>query len=219
MRSTGPFTPPIPCAATSWPWPGFARILRANPQLPADTRLVLTRNPEPNARAVGRSTVLLNLGLLPRLENESQLAYVLCHELAHGASHHLETGLHDRLTVIHSKEFRREFRRIVNSEYNNISSQLKALALGFSLSSSCHRRRFERQADSLSYVLLACTTYEAPQAYRTLPLLDVIDQPENPAPLPLAAQFSFAEFPRAFGGAPAAPASIFTVQAAARPPA
>ncbi|MET4073561.1 M48 family metalloprotease [Hymenobacter sp. UYCo722] len=192
----------------------FARILRANPQLTAGTRLVLTRNPEPNARAVGRSTVLLNLGLLPRLENESQLAYVLCHELAHGASHHLETGLHDRLTAIHSKELRREFRRIVNSEYN-ISSQLKALALGFSLSSSYHHRRFERQADSLGYVLLARTSYEAPQAYRTLQLLDVIDQPENPAPLPLAAQFSCTQFPRAFGAA-AAPASIFTVQAAAK---
>ncbi|GAA4020950.1 hypothetical protein GCM10022409_00640 [Hymenobacter glaciei] len=193
----------------------FARILRANPQLPAGTRLVLTRNPEPNARAVGSSTVLLNLGLLPRLENESQLAYVLCHELAHGASHHLETGLRDRLATIHSKELKREFRRIVDSEYN-IGSQLKALALSFSLSSSYHHRRFERQADSLGYVLLARTTYEAPQAYRTLQLLDIIDQPENPAPLPLAAQFSCAEFPRAFGGAPVASASIFTVKAAAK---
>ena len=192
----------------------FARILRANPQLPAGTRLVLTRNPEPNARAVGSSTVLLNLGLLPRLENESQLAYVLCHELAHGASHHLETGLRDRLTAIHSKERRREFRRIVDSEYN-IGSQLKALALSFSLSSSYHHRRFERQADSLGYVLLARTAYAAPQAYRTLQLLDGIDQPENPAPLPLAAQFSCAEFPRAFG-AVAAPTSIFTVKAAAK---
>ena len=149
------------------------------------------------------------------LENESQLAYVLCHELAHGASHHLETGLRDRFTAIHSKELRREFRRIVNSEYS-ISSQLKVLALGFSLSSSYHHCHFERQADSLGYVLLARTAYEAPQAYRTLQLPDVIDQPENPAPLPLAAQFSCAEFPRAFGGVTAGPVSIFTVKAAAK---
>ena len=155
----------------------FARILRANPQLPAGAGLVLTRNPEPNARAVDRNTVLLNLGLLPRLENESQLAHVLCHELAHGASHHLETGLRDRPTTIYSKELRREFRRIVNSEYN-ISSQLKALALGFSLSSSYHHRRFERQADSLGFVLLARTAYEAPQAFRTLQLLDVLSRRE-----------------------------------------
>ena len=140
---------------------------------------------------------------------------MLCHELAHGASHHLETGLRDRLTAIHSKELRREFRRIVNSEYS-ISSQLKVLALGFSLSSSYHHCHFERQADSLGYVLLARTAYEAPQAYRTLQLPDVIDQPENPAPLPLAAQFSCAEFPRAFGGVPAGPVSIFTVKAAAK---
>ena len=64
-------------------------------------------------------------------------------------------------------------------------------------------------------MLLARTAYEAPQAYRTLQLLDLIDQPENPAPLPLAAEFSCAEFPRAFGG-PAASRSIFTVQAAAK---
>lgn len=65
-------------------------------------------------------------------------------------------------------------------------------------------------------MLLARTAYEAPQAYRTLQLLDVIDQPENPAPLPLATQFSCVEFPRAFGGVPAGPASIFTVKAAAK---
>jgi predicted Zn-dependent protease len=60
----------------------FDHIRQANPQLPP-VQLVLSRNPEPNAHAVGNSTVMLNVGLLGRLENESQLAYILCHELAH----------------------------------------------------------------------------------------------------------------------------------------
>ncbi|MDQ2773165.1 MAG: M48 family metallopeptidase [Bacteroidota bacterium] len=191
----------------------FARILAANPQLPATTRLVLSRNPEPNAHAAGNSTIMLNLGLLPRLENESQLAYILCHELAHIACRHLETGLRERLTALHSKQMQQDFRRIIDSEYN-ISSQIKALALGFSLNTSYHHRRFEKQADSLGYVLLARSSYEAPQAYRTLQVLDGVDRPENPAPLPLRTYFSCAEFPRPFGDAPARPASIFTVREA-----
>ncbi len=191
----------------------FARILAANPQLPATTRLVLSRNPEPNAHAAGNSTVLLNLGLLPRLENESQLAYILCHELAHVACRHLETGLRERLLALHSKQMKQEFRRIIDSEYN-ISSQIKALALGFSLNTNYHHRRFEKQADSLGYALLARTSYDTPQAYRTLQLLDGVDRPENPSPLPLRAYFSCAEFPRPFGAAPARSASIFTVKAA-----
>ena len=191
----------------------FARILAANPQLPAGARLVLTRSPEPNARAVGNGTVLLNVGLLPRLENDSQLAFILCHELAHVACRHMETGLREHLTAVHSQELRREFRRIINSEYN-IGSQIKALALGFSLNTSYHSRRHEQQADSLGYVLLARTAYEAPQAYRALQLLDTIDEPETAAPVALPTYFSCANFPRAFAGA-ARPASIFTVQATA----
>ncbi|MDB5267850.1 MAG: hypothetical protein JWP58_890 [Hymenobacter sp.] len=189
----------------------FAQILKANPQLPATARLVLTRNPEPNAHAVGNGTVMLNIGLLPRLENESQLAFILCHELAHVACRHMENGMQQRLLALHSKEMQREFRRIVNAEYN-IGSQVKALALGFSLNANYHHRQFETQADSLGYALLARTHYEAPQAYRVLQLLDTIDEPENPAPVALPTYFSCTDFPKKFGVAPAKPASIFTVQ-------
>ena len=189
----------------------FAQILQANPQLAATARLVLTRNPEPNAHAVGNGTVMLNIGLLPRLENESQLVLILCHELAHVACRHMENGLQERLLALHSKEMKREFRRIVNSEYN-IGSQVKALALGFSLNANYHYRQFEAQADSLGYVLLARTRYEVPQAYRVLQLLDTIDEPENPAPVALLTYFSCTDFPKKFDSAPARPASIFTVQ-------
>ena len=189
----------------------FQQIMRANPQLPA-ARLVLSRNPEPNAHAVGNSIVLLNLGLLARLENESQLAFVLCHELAHMQARHLETGLREQLTTIHSKELKDEVRRIVAEEYN-ISSKLKALALGMSLNSTYHQRKHEKQADSLGYTLLKRTRFEAPQAYRALQLLDKIDQPRGEAPLPLARYFGCAAFPYPLAPAPPKPTSIFTVAA------
>jgi Zn-dependent protease with chaperone function len=189
----------------------FGRILAANPQLAATTKLVLTRNPEPNAHAVGNTTVILNIGLLPRLENESQLAFILCHELAHAQARHMENSLRESLTGMHSKEMRREVRRIINSEYN-ISSQIKALALGFSLNNNYHHRRYEKQADSLGYVLLARTSYDAPQAYRALQLLDTIDEPATAAAVALPTYFNCTNFPKTFEQVPATPRSIFTVQ-------
>ncbi|MBJ6107956.1 M48 family metallopeptidase [Hymenobacter sp. BT523] len=189
----------------------FAQIQKANPQLPP-VQLVLSRNPEPNAHAVGNSTVMLNVGLLGRLENESQLAYVLCHELAHIQEQHMATGLREQLTKIHSKQVRKEVKRIVADEYN-ISSKLKALALGLKLNSTYHHRKYEKQADSLGYALLKRTSFDTKQAYRVLQLLDQIDQPLTPEPLALGQFFGCANFPYPLAEAPAKPKSIFTVAA------
>ncbi|MCR5889190.1 M48 family metalloprotease [Hymenobacter sp. J193] len=190
----------------------FKAILQANPQLPA-ARLVLTRNPEPNARAVGNSTIILHVGLLPALENESQLAFILCHELAHIQSRHMETALATQLTALHSREFRREVRRIVQAEYS-INSHMKNLVMGMSLNQAYHQRRHERQADSLGYVLLRRTRYKAPQAYRTLELLNTIDKESYQDALPLNRVFSCPEVAHALTAAPASAASIFTVKPA-----
>jgi Zn-dependent protease with chaperone function len=189
----------------------FEQIRQANPQLPA-VQLVLSRNPEPNARAIGNGTVLLNIGLLAHLENDSQLAYVLCHELAHIQAQHMKNGLNERLTAIHSKELRREIKRIIDDEYN-ISSRMKALALGVSLSSNYHQRKYEKQADSLGYVLLKRTRFDATQAYRVLQLLDKVDAPLSPEPLDLAQTFGCTAAPYPLAVAPAKPKSIFTVAA------
>jgi Zn-dependent protease with chaperone function len=191
----------------------FGRITAANPQLPA-VQLVLSRNPEPNAHAMGNGTVMLNIGLLAHLENEDQLAFILCHELAHVQARHMDSGLRESLTTLHSKELKREVRRIVAEEYN-IGSKLKTLALGMSLSSNYHQRKYEKQADSLGYVLLRRTAFDATQAYRALQLLDKMDEPYSAERLDLARYFGCAAAPYAYETAPAKPRSIFTVGAKA----
>lgn len=190
----------------------FAKVVKANPQLPP-LQLVLTKNPEPNARAVGNGTILLHVGLLPTLENESQLAFILCHEIAHIQARHMETSIAERLTTLHSREMKREVRRIVQAEYN-INSRMKALILGFSLDGTYHQRKHERQADSLGYVLLKRTSYDATQAHRALQLLDQMDAPAIPDQLELDRYFSCASFTKTFDAAPAKPQSIFAVKAA-----
>lgn len=185
----------------------FRRIVQANPGLPP-VQLLLSRNPEPNAYAAGDGTVVLNVGLLPWLENESQLAFVLCHELAHARLRHVDAGIESHLAVLHGRELQAAMRRIVVEQYN-MASKIKSLALGFSLSTNYHQRRHETQADSLGYALLTRTSYAAPQAYRTLQLLDVVDRPD--APLDLGRYFGCASYRRPLTAAPAAK-SIFAVQ-------
>jgi predicted Zn-dependent protease len=192
----------------------FAEIKQANPQLAA-TQLVLSRNPEPNAHAVGNGTVMLNLGLLPRLENESQLAFILCHELSHVQAQHTALSLNERLTALHSKDLQRQVRSIVNNAYNS-NSKLKELALGMSLNSTYHQRKHEKQADSLGYVLLKRTHFDAGQAYRALQLLDKIDEPQSSGPLELTRYFGCAAHP--LTTAPVRSRSIFTVAAATQTP-
>ncbi|RYY16552.1 MAG: hypothetical protein EOO36_10995, partial [Cytophagaceae bacterium] len=192
----------------------FGQITAANPQLPP-VQLVLSRSPEPNAHAMGNGAVTLNVGLLARLENESQLAFILCHELAHVQARHLDNGLREQLTTLHSKELKREVRRIVAEEYN-INSKLKTLALGLSLNSNYHQRKHEKQADSLGYVLLRRTKFDAAQAYRALQLLDRMDEPASAERLDLTRYFGCAAAPYAYETAPAKPRSIFTVAAKAQ---
>lgn len=189
----------------------FRQVQQANPQLPP-ARLVLTRNPEANAHAVGNGTILLNVGLLPTLENESQLAFILCHELAHVQCRHQQTTIQEQLGTIHSREMRREVRRIVQAEYN-ISSRMKSLVMGLSLNGTYHQRRHERQADSLGYVLLRRTSFDASQAHRALQLLDQMDAPASAAPLELGRYFGCAAFGRPLETEAPKSQSIFAVQA------
>jgi len=70
--------------------------------------------------------------------------------------------------------------------------------MGLSLDGTYHRRKHERQADSLGYELLRRTRYEAPQAYRALQLLDQIDELTSKEPLELARYFSCAAFTKPF---------------------
>ena len=186
----------------------LARIRQANPQL-GPVRVVLTRDPSANASTTGSGLLLLHVGLLAHLENESQLAFVLCHELAHQELRHSANGLRDNLNQLYSKEMKRAMRRIAHSDYNR-SSKYKALEMSFSLSHSYYSRQHERQADSLGYRLLSRTPYAAPQAHRALQLLDRLDDPDAGATLPLDRFFGCPQFVRSLNQtAPAAAVSIF----------
>lgn len=63
-------------------------MLRLFPDTYADYTIKVTREQGENAFALPQGVVVMHLGLLGALENESQLAFVLAHEIGHIAENH-----------------------------------------------------------------------------------------------------------------------------------
>jgi hypothetical protein len=59
-------------------------IINNNPELKTlGTHFLFSRAYWPNAFSTGEGTIVFNIGLFIKLENEAQVAFTLCHELAH----------------------------------------------------------------------------------------------------------------------------------------
>lgn len=64
-------------------------ILVNDPQLRQQVRVYAVRSSVVNSFTTDDGIILVNIGLLAQLETEAQLAYILCHELAHYTHKHI----------------------------------------------------------------------------------------------------------------------------------
>lgn len=170
------------------------KILQANPHL-ADhnLHLLLSRSGIPNAYCRGDGVLVLNLGLVQRLENEAQLAFIICHEIAHQTGNHVNKKIEQRIDFLYDKKTQKELKRIRKQTYNRSEAALDLLE-GHAYSSNRHSRNREGEADSIALVLLSQTDYSLEDAITVMEILDVIDLPDT-LDLGLARIFNFAEFP------------------------
>jgi peptidase M48-like protein len=133
-----------------------------------------SRSGVPNAAYIGEGIILFNMGLFDRMADESQVAFVLCHEIAHFLLRHSENGIDKYVATINSPEMQAQLRKIKGAEYRK-NEQLQKLAKGLTFDSRRHSRDHESQADSMGVVLLRNTRFDLAGARTTLALLDVID--------------------------------------------
>ncbi len=121
-------------------------IFNSNPGISSQGyRIRFTRDHWPNAASMGEGTIIFNIGLFTKLQNESQVAFVLCHEIAHYHLRHSQTNIERYVNTINSKEYQQELRRIVKSEYQR-GKQLESLAKGLTFNSRRHTREHESSA-------------------------------------------------------------------------
>ena len=152
-----------------------AEIERGNPSLRDHPfHCYFSRTGIPNAAYIGEGIILFNMGLFQRLNNESEAAFVLCHEIGHFLLHHMENSINKYVTTINSEEVQAQLHKIKGSEYHK-NEQLEKLVKGLAFNSRRHSRDHESEADSMGVELMRNTRFSLSGALTTLALLNVID--------------------------------------------
>ncbi|SHK82568.1 Peptidase family M48 [Chitinophaga jiangningensis] len=170
-------------------------IIAANPVLKEEKlHLFFSRSAVPNASFIGEGVILFNMGLFSTLSDESQVAFVLCHELAHYYLRHSDNSISRYVTTMNSKEVQSELKQIKNSEFNK-KTQLEKLMKGISFDSRRHSRDHESEADSMGLVFLSRTNFDLNAAITTLELLDNVDEDTLDAAKALQKLFDAKNYP------------------------
>ena len=134
------------------------------------------------------------MGLFSRLENESQAAFIICHELAHYYLRHSENSIETYVTTINSKEVQKELKNIKKAEYGK-RAVLEELLKGLTFNSRRHGRLHESEADSMAIEFMKNTRFEMTEALKTLALLDSIDADTLEIDGTLQKMFDLKEYP------------------------
>ncbi|MBI3137587.1 MAG: M48 family metalloprotease [Sphingobacteriales bacterium] len=170
------------------------RIVSVNGELkPLSIRLVFSRDWWPNASSVGEGTLIVNAGLLVRLKNESELTFVLCHELAHLYLDHAGKSIRKNISTLNSDAFRSELKKLAKQEYGagaGLEKLFRMLAFGFRR----HSRENEAEADEMGIQFMRNTGFSGQGAISCLQTLDKVDDSSYYAGLDLPAIFNFPDY-------------------------
>jgi Zn-dependent protease with chaperone function len=170
------------------------RIVSVNEELkPLEVRLVFSRDNWVNAYSVGEGTLVINAGLLLRLKNEAELAFVLCHELAHYYLDHSGKSIQKMISTANSETVRAELKKLQRQEYG-ASAELDKLLKWVAFSSRRHSREHEAEADEMAMRFLAKTEFNGQGTITCLQMLDQSDDTTYYAPLDLPVIFNFPDF-------------------------
>jgi Zn-dependent protease with chaperone function len=132
----------------------FQQIVKANPQFAdlASVRVLLSFAESPNAYAMGDGFVVVQLPLLANVNSKQELAFILCHELAHNLLNHPQGSLQEYAKINSSKEIKQKTREIEKRKYNK-AQDASGLYKSIVYSNRKWHRGVEYQADSLGFVL------------------------------------------------------------------
>lgn len=142
-------------------------LLKDQADLRAQIHVYGTKILIPNASCWADGTLFVNLSLLPYLDNEAQLAYILCHEIAHFQLKH-------SLRAFQKEE---ELRNQMSTDSDKLFDYLR-----FS-------REHELEADLAGLELFLTTSYSPSEALIALQQLEIVNQQSQYHPLNLDSLF------------------------------
>ncbi len=151
-------------------------IFKTNPALKnLGTRFLFSRAYWPNAFSTGEGTIVFNIGLFSKLDNESQVIFVLCHELSHLYLNHSNKAIDNYINTLYSEEFQAKLKALKKKEFEK-NRELDKLEKGMVFSSRRHGRQHEAEADSMALVFMKNTGFDTRESLACLGILDSIDK-------------------------------------------
>jgi len=128
----------------------LAKIQKANPQVSGKLKVLVAKNNTPNAFCLADGTFIINMGLFNWMENEDQVAGVLCHEIAHKLKEH---SLQQIISYISESEKDKETVKNIKAQTLNKTDKAFDIVKNRLYKKQDGKRKNETQADSLGYAL------------------------------------------------------------------
>lgn len=173
----------------------LAEIYRGNPEIDKkDYYFFVDKSPVPNAACYGNGIFTFNLGMFNILASDDEVAFAICHEIAHHQLKHTDKNLLEHVTKLKSKETKAEFKKAAKREYGAtraVIDLLKKIKYNFLERS----RTAEMEADSLGFIYLSKTSFNKAAAYSTLKKLGNTDTLLFKSDTRLRQHFHFDDYP------------------------
>ncbi len=113
-------------------------------------KVLIARDFTINARCTGIGSMIVNIGLIARLQNEEQLAFVLGHELAHWELEHIRKKIILTLESDQREDAEKAVKRLTG-EFGKISMEEIAKIRSWMYTTFGYSREMEFQADSMGF--------------------------------------------------------------------
>jgi len=152
------------------------RIVDKNPELQKrEIKIFILRSSSVNAHSLGEGIIFFNMGLLARLHDVSELAFIIAHEIGHDVSDHNYISMVKRAAFFDSKEFK-ALKRAGRKKYGSATTQEKMYSKIFA-SMGLHSRENETIADELGAKYALNAGFSRKGVIHALELLKDSDQP------------------------------------------
>jgi len=171
-----------------------AQLLKANNiNRSKEVHFLVSRTGVPNAFTMNNGTIVVNLGLISRMNHLDELAFVLAHELAHHHLNHIQNAIDNKIELVNSTELKQKLKAAKRGEeYAN--RELEKLLKESSFDLAKHSRNAELETDALGYEFYINAGFSAEYAYSLLEVLKELDKPKYPLPA-LDSIFNFENYP------------------------
>lgn len=175
--------------------PILHEIYSSNPLInPTDFYFLINRSYVPNAACFGDGSFMLNMGLFFHMESDDELAFIICHELAHYELNHVNKKIESYIDTLNSNEIKHISRSIKKQKYNRTNDGIN-LIKGLTFDLMQKSRQVEIEADSLGLILFKNTKYNLDASISALNKLDAVDDMLFKEKTKIESIFNFPEYP------------------------